>query len=308
MALTRRDRFHLKSQIVEELQGRDWSWDRTNILLAEFGLPTLTGDYEGPALPDVISSVSDEELAELYGVVMNVEPDEVATITGSDTDGGNWKVGYARVFLSHSAHHKQFVGEVADELAVVGVHGFVAHDTIAYSKPWQSQIEQALRSMQAFVALVHPEFNESPWCHQEAGWALGRRVPHFVVRMGANPLGFLASDQWPSGEGRSAKEIAALVSEWLSDLPELGSSIVDGLLSALETAGNYYDAEAKAERVAALGSLTDEQFDRLDRIWWSNDQLHGGALPTRVMRPFYASCGRSWPPPRPSVATDEEPF
>jgi len=48
---------------------------------------------------------------------------------------------------------------------------------MAYRKPWQAQIEHALRSMQAFVAIVHPEFNSSAWCNQEVGWALGRRVP-----------------------------------------------------------------------------------------------------------------------------------
>jgi hypothetical protein len=39
------------------------------------------------------------------------------------------------------------------------------------------EIEQALRSMQAFVAIVNPEFNVSVWCHQETGWVLARRVP-----------------------------------------------------------------------------------------------------------------------------------
>ncbi|MEZ5182200.1 MAG: hypothetical protein R2702_10055 [Acidimicrobiales bacterium] len=51
------------------------------------------------------------------------------------------------------------------------------------SKPWQ--LEQALRTMQAFVALVHPEVNQSAWCQQEIGWALGRRVPH-VLRVGVD--------------------------------------------------------------------------------------------------------------------------
>lgn len=48
--------------------------------------------------------------------------------------------------------------------AVVGVHGLVAHDTMEIEKPWQSQIEIALRTAEAFVGLVHPAFNGSPWC------------------------------------------------------------------------------------------------------------------------------------------------
>lgn len=46
-----------------------------------------------------------------------------------------------------------------------------------YTKPWQLQIEKALGTMQAFVALVHPEFNDSVWCQEEVGWALSRRGP-----------------------------------------------------------------------------------------------------------------------------------
>ena len=185
------------------------------------------------------------------------------------------------------------------------------------TKPWQGQIERALRSMQAFVAIVHPEFNQSGWCHQEAGWALGRRTPHFVVRMGADPVGFLSRDQWPSYADRSAKDVADVITSWVRELPELGDTVLEGLMSALESAGDYVSAGAAASRVAALGTLTPEQFVRVDRIWWSNDQLHNGMLATKAMQPFYAANGRAWPPAKPAATPvratpafhpDEEPF
>jgi len=98
-------------------------------------------------------------------------------------------------------------------------------------------------------------------------------------------------------------------------MPELGTTVIDGLLNALESAGNYMDAGATAERIAALGTLTDERFERLDRVWWSNGQLYGGLLPTRAMEPFYRMNGRGWPPPKvqpgapvSAVRDDEEPF
>jgi hypothetical protein len=160
MALSRKDRFKLKSQLVDALASDDWSFERRNLLLNEFGLDSLDGDWHGPSLADLIATISDADLVDMYALVMDVEIDEVEEVVES-SDASQWKSGYVRVFLSHSARQKQFVGAVANELAVVGIHGFVAHDTLEYSKPWQAQIEQALRSMQAFVALVHPEFNES---------------------------------------------------------------------------------------------------------------------------------------------------
>lgn len=311
MALSRRDRIRLKTQLVEALAGPEWTWDRTNILLNEFGFDSLSDDRFGPSIAEMISDATDDAVVEMYAVVMDVDADEVQEAVATAADDGNWKRGYARVFLSHSALHKQFVGEVASELAVVGIHGFVAHDAMEYSKPWQLQIEQALRTMQAFVALVHPEVNQSAWCQQEIGWALGRRVPHYVLRVGVDPAGFIGRDQWPSVVDQTPKQVASVISAWVTKLPDLGPAVFDGLLEALRSAQNYVDAGATAERIEALGTLSDGQLAEIDRVWWTNDQLYGGALPSRAMRRVYAAHHRAWPPPKPnppSALQEEEPF
>jgi len=286
----------MKTQLIEALGTSEWSFDQTNLLLGEFGLEPLAGDWNGPSIIDVVSSVSDLTLIELYALVMGIDTEEVEDVVESSGGTSNWKSGYVRVFLSHSARHKEFVGEIANELAVVGIHGFVAHDTMEYSKPWQAQIEQALQSMQAFVALIHPEFNDSAWCHQEVGWARGRRVPHYAVRIGVDPAGFIGRDQWPSAAGHTAKQIAHIVSSWVSTLPELGTTVSEGLFQSLRSSNNFMDAGAAAERIAALGSLTPEQFQQLDEIFWSNDQVYNGGKSARALRPLYQQNGRPWPP------------
>jgi hypothetical protein len=316
MALARRARFALKSRIVSELYDDDdgWSLRRINLLLVEFGFDSLDGNWNGPDFQDTIANIADADLLEMYTIVVGTEPESIENEIDA-VELGNWKSGYVRLFVSHSAKHKKFVGEVADELAVVGVHGFVAHDTMEYSRPWQAQIEQALRSMQAFVAVVHPEFNDSAWCHQEAGWALGRDVPRYVVRMGVDPAGFVGHDQWPSGVDSSSKQVADVIARWVFSIPDFSDKMTDGLFSALASAGNYMDAGATAQRIGNLSGLSDAQFERLNEIWWSNDQLYTGVLPTKALKPFYQSNGREWPPSRPelprpeSVAfTDAPPF
>ena len=82
-------------------------------------------------------------VVQMYSIITGTELDEVENSVQSAVLG-NWKPGYVRLFMSHSARHKEFVGKVADELAVVGIHGLVAHDTMKYDTPWQAQIEQAL--------------------------------------------------------------------------------------------------------------------------------------------------------------------
>ena len=301
MALSRAERFTMKSRILDELKEDADKWDfrRQNLLLGEFGLETLGDDWHGPSFEDCIANIPDSTLIEMYSIVAGIDLKDVENSVETG-EVGNWKAGYVRLFVSHSAVHKKFIGEVADELAVVGIHGFVAHDTMAVSKPWQAQIEQALRSMQAFVAVVHPEFNASAWCQQEVGWAFGRRIPRFAIRIGSDPIGFIGSDQWPAAGGSAAKQVASVISNWISSIPELGDTVIDGLFAALETAGNYVDAGAAAERIASLGGLREDQFRRLDAIYWTNDQLYTGVLPSRALEPFYHQHGRNWPPPRPN--------
>jgi len=318
MKLTRAERFRLKGRLVDVISENyddAWSISRQNMLLGEFKLGPVSTDWNDPGFDEEIANIPDDDLIEMCAIVTGQDVREVEESVET-VDSENWKPGYVRLFLSHSAAHKEFVGRIADELAIVGIHGFVAHDTMTVSKPWAMQIEHALRSMQAFVAIVHPEFNPSAWCHQEVGWALGRRVPRFVVRMGADPAGFVGMDQWPSEASSTAKQVAAKISGWASSVPDLGATMTDGLFAALDSAGNYMDAGATAERIAALSGLTEDQWKRLDEIYWHNDQIHGGALPTRALRPFYQHHLREWPPPKPAgpqpdpwvTESDEPPF
>jgi hypothetical protein len=301
MALTRAERFRLKSAMLAETGREESSWDlrQLNLLLGEFGLVTLDGDWNGPSFEDVIAKLSDTDLVEMYSLVTGETAEQVQDAIEAADDGANWKAGYVRLFISHSAVHRDFVGKVSDELAVVGIDGFVAHNTMEKGKPWQTQIEHALRTMDAFVALVHPEVNDSAWCHQEIGWALGRRVPKYAIRMGANPAGFLGSDQWPSAMMSSHKDVAADIRNWLSMTLGLGDKIVNGLLRALEDANNYVDAGAASERLASLGDLTPENWERLKKVFWGNDQLYGGVLARRQLKPFYEGNGQEWPPEKP---------
>jgi hypothetical protein len=93
-----------------------------------------------------------------------------------------WPDGRFRLFLSHLAKHKAGVSKLKDELEQFGISAFVAHEAIKPSLEWQREIELALRSMHALVALITPEFHASNWTDQEIGWAFGRGVLVVPVR------------------------------------------------------------------------------------------------------------------------------
>lgn len=306
MALSKSERFTMKAHLLEEMDRDTDTWDfrRRNLLLSEYGYETMGAGYDDLGFEDSIARITDGDLVEMYSIVTGATVDEVRADVAF-ADAGNWKPGYIRVFLSHSALHKAFVGQVANELAVAGIHGFVAHDTMEYEQPWQDQIEEALRSMQAFAAIIHPEFSQSAWCNQEVGWALGRRVPMYSVRVGADPAGFIGRTQWPAANSEPAKRVAQHIIEWVGKIPELADPMIDGLLNALRSAGNYIDAGAAASRIASLSSLTNEQWSTLDQIYHQNDQVSGAGLVSRALRPFYQENGRTWPPPVLQIASSE---
>ncbi|MFN7968839.1 MAG: hypothetical protein U0P47_05875 [Acidimicrobiales bacterium] len=99
MALSRRDRIRLKTQLIEALANPEWTWDRTNVLLSEFGFGSLSDDRFAPSIAEMITDATDEVVVEMYSVVMDVDADEVQEAVAIGADDGNWKRGYARVFL-----------------------------------------------------------------------------------------------------------------------------------------------------------------------------------------------------------------
>src|SRR6266545_6066970 len=63
-----------------------------------------------------------------------------------------------RLFLSHKAEVKKETADLKDRLRLYGVSCFVAHDDIRPTQTWQDEIENALASMDGFVALMTAGF------------------------------------------------------------------------------------------------------------------------------------------------------
>jgi hypothetical protein len=106
-----------------------------------------------------------------------------------------WTDGQFRLFLSHKSEVKQQAHAVKEALQYYGVAAFVAHDDISPTMEWQEEIENALATMDGFVALLTWDFRDSNWTNQEIGYAVARGVPIIGLRLGLDPYGFLAKFQ-----------------------------------------------------------------------------------------------------------------
>ena len=173
-----------------------------------------------------------------------------------------------RVFLSHKAEVKKRAGELKESMHLFGASCFVAHQDIHPTNEWQEEIESALASMDAFVALLTEKFHDSLWTDQEVGYALARGVPIIAVKLGIDPYGFIGKFQ-------------ALSSTW-DDAPEKVVSLlmtqprmVDAYIAVLPRCASFDEGNTLAHLLPSILVLSDAQAERLMLTFNRDSQLKG---------------------------------
>lgn len=140
-----------------------------------------------------------------------------------------WQDGYFRLFISHLVVHKVSVKRLKQELEKWGISAFVAHTDIEPTREWQLEIEAALFSMDALLAVLMPGFKESNWTDQEIGVAIGLRKLIIPARRGLDPYGFIGKYQGFQADGRTVGQVAEDVVKILLRNEKTRAQIVRGL-------------------------------------------------------------------------------
>lgn len=185
-----------------------------------------------------------------------------------------WKEGHLKLFLSHLAANKEKVHDLKDALKKYGIDCFVAHDDITPSREWQEQIENALRSMDALVALVEPDFIKSQWCDQEVGWALGRGLQVIGVRLNANPHGFIGKFQGVSGSLEFPRPLAQSIFEALKTQPTHRARLNQGLAYSLLNSESFSDSIALSKIIELCNDFTPSDKQILWEACRTNNQVY----------------------------------
>lgn len=171
-----------------------------------------------------------------------------------------------RVFLSHKASSKMSTSGVKTALAKYGVSSFVAHEDIKPTREWQLEIEKALFSMDAFVALMTKDFHDSDWTDQEIGVAYGRKIPIFAVRLGKNPYGFIGKFQGLSSSWENvAKDLIPL---FIRD-----SKMIDAYIYALRRCSSYNQGNELARFLPNIANPSTTQVQQMVQAYNDNDEL-----------------------------------
>jgi len=225
-----------------------------------------------------LHNVHSEFIAEVFLEMEDIENHEWRKESGLLMDGKRdappdatkriWGDAGFRVFLSHKAEVKKEITAIKDGLRLFGISGFVAHEDIHPTKAWQEEIENALASMDGFVALMTEGFHDSVWTDQEVGYAVARGVPIVAVRLGKDPYGFIGKFQ-------------ALTSTWQASVQGIAKILIkndqmlNAYIRALRNCRSWNSGNILAEVLPSIEKLSTPQIDALIAAYNENSELQG---------------------------------
>ncbi len=141
---------------------------------------------------------------------------------------------------------------------------FVAHsDIIEPTQEWLIQIEIALSSCDALVALLHPEFHDSGWTDQEIGYAMGRGVQVYAIRFGQDPYEFIGRFQAFSASAKSPPHLARELFDAFRKNKETQARMTDVLVSLFESSTRFAEPKERIGYLEEVGTWDPAYSTRL---------------------------------------------
>jgi nucleoside 2-deoxyribosyltransferase len=279
MALTPSDRATFKKEIAQRLSPQ--SWAEIDLVLNEFGAST-TDFWQGADrfayIVEMLKNVGDTVLSQLAAHL------SIETGVGSVLDPpAFWSENQLRVFISHLAKNKIYASQLQTELAACGISCFVAHEDIEPDAEWQGEIEKALRTCDALVALLHEGFHESIWTDQEVGYALGRGVPVFSIRLDIAPYGLFGKKQAFNGKNKDISAIARELLDAYRKHPKTQEKASDAIVEKFCASGSFAEAKANCGLVEQLIFWRPGYKARIRDAIKDNSQISGSwGVPARI--------------------------
>lgn len=213
------EKLALIDKIGRELQSR-FTFNEIDAFLAEFQIAPLENAERNSKWvysKTALSGLDDELIIKIAG---ELDMPEITSKGQHVEPPRNWQnTQEFRLFISHVAADKVKATRLKDCLAQYGISGFVAHQDIHPTLEWQTEIERALHTMDAFVSIHTTGFSKSFWTQQEIGFAVGKGVKVISLRMGEDPTGFISKQQALSRGRKTAEEIAEEIDKLLGDDP-----------------------------------------------------------------------------------------
>ena len=272
-------RIQLLKEISQRLAPEDWPL--IDITLTQFKLNVLD-EWQGEKssyILHVIKGASDPILLDLAQHVGFNFPE--APKPGVEPPF--WRKRMFRLFVSHLSSERVYAAELQEALLKFGVSAFVAHNDIEPTLEWQAQIEAALATADSLVALLHPVFHASNWTDQEIGFAMGRGLPVFAVRLGQDPYGFIGRFQAFAGHGKTPLALARELFDAYRKNKQSQRRIAEVLVSLFEDTVSFAEAKTRIGYLEEIEQWSTGFSTRIQATVESNSQVSGSwGVPERV--------------------------
>ncbi len=194
-----------------------------------------------------------------------------------------WEPGFFRVFPSHLAKDKDYATELQSRLANFNISTFVAHKDITPTREWQDEIELALSTADALVALLTPGFHESLWTDQEVGFVMGRGLLAVAIRLGEEPYGFMGRLQAFQGQDKPTKDLAREMCEAFIRNKQTKKSMTHAILNRFEQSHSFDDAKRTMQLLEGIDYWEHQFEERITRAVEQNSQIeHSFGVPDRA--------------------------
>jgi hypothetical protein len=271
MALGPSERIRLVKEIARSIYDQDWG--NANLIFDEFKVPHDSEGWGGEQDGYVLSTLRSANDAQLLGLADHYDLGFVqarATI-----EPKCWTSGHFRLFISHLAKYREEAGDLRACLKDFGISGFVAHNDIEPTLEWQNEIESALATCNAMVALMREGFHASKWTDQEIGCAMGRDRLVIAVRLGEDPYGFIGRFQGISGSALTSPQMATLIFDILKKNGKTKDLVAYGLVANFVISDSFREAKANTTLLSRAEywdkSLSERCLVALER----NGQING---------------------------------
>ncbi len=279
MPLSPSQRITLMKEIAVRLSSEEWPL--IDVTLKQFSLPWSDGwqDSKDAYVLRMVEEAEDQSLIELaQHVGFQFEGNAAPRL-----DPPFWRKGMLRLFVAHLATKRAFAAELQEALLDFGISCFIAHNDIEPTQEWQTQIETALATCDALVALLHEDFHASNWTDQEIGFAMGRGVPVFSVRFGQDPYGFIGRFQAFNGNKKGATALARELFDAYRKDKQTQRRMSEILVALFEESGSFAEAKARIGYLEELAIWEPSFSTRIRSAAKSNSQVSGSwGVPERA--------------------------
>jgi hypothetical protein len=270
MALSPSQRVTLMKEIANQLGTEPWKL--INVTLEQFSLPT--DDWSGTKDDYVFHMINDAPDHALTDLAKHVGHKFGDTGT-AQVAPSFWRTGMLRVFISHLSTKSASAAQLQEALLEYGISAFVAHNDIEPTQEWQTQIEIALATCDALIAVMHDGFHASNWTDQEIGFAMGRGVPTFSIRCGQDPYGFIGRFQAFNGNKRKIADVARELFDAYRKNKQTQRQMCEAMVGLFEASDNFAEAKERIGYLEDFGVWDPSFSKRIKAAAKTNSQVRG---------------------------------